>query len=881
MKVPCFSSRFALGVFFSLSYSILIFLLPSFALAQPHVTGQWTALSSDLLPDPPLPGQKLNPIHAGLLRDGRVLILSGSGNNSTQHDDQVYTAGVYDPSKPAGSRLTIFPNLPYDLWCNGMAFLPDGRAFIIGGTDHYDAMFGGTKSSIFDPATNQFVQVQDMLHGRWYATATAMPDGQILTLSGLNENSVVNQLTETYKIAFGWTEKGSFPGSPDDLPLYPWLHLLPDGRVFYSGYTTLSRFYDPVAGTWSSGTISTNFSSFPGRVYGSSVLLPLLPATNYKPRVMILGGAPILSLTDTSHPATKSTEIIDLAQSSPQWVSGPDMSAPRIHQNAVILPTGKVLVVGGSNINEIPDTVGTGGYAADLIDPDTSTVVSAGVASFARLYHSMALLLPDATVLVLGSNPARGVFERNMEIYKPAYLFDVNDNLATRPGITSAPTSPIGYNATFQVQLDTGISSGDSVVLIRPGSPTHAYDMEQRMIGLSFTGTNTLTVTSPPNANVAPPGYYMLFVLKNGVPSVAKFIQLALQPNKQNPEATITSPANDVTVAAGQPVTFNGNSTNPNNSALTFDWIFPEGTPSESNSSSAGPVDVAFATPGTYVVSLTAADFGSDTSDPSPPTVTVNVVPPTVNLTVNRTGNGTGTVSSNPIGISCGLSCTKQYNFGDSVTLTAVADSGSVFTGWSGGCSGTGTCTPSLSADATVTANFDAIPPLVPATSPLPNGEAGVDYSAPLVSGGLQPYTITLVKGAFPPGLSPDPNTGYLKGKPTSKGGSFTVQISYGSGSPSTGSYKVTILKALAIGTKTLKAGTSGKAYTATLKATGGKAPYAWSIASGGLPPGLSMSPSGVISGIPTTPGPYIFSVNVTDPLGGTTLPQSLSLVIN
>src|SRR5262249_13370580 len=143
---------------------------------------------------------------------------------------------------------------------------------------------------------------------------------------------------------------------------------------------------------------------------------------------------------------------------------------------------------------------------------------------YARLYHSTALLLPDATVMSIGSNPGnRGSYEPAIEIYTPAYLFDANNHLITtsRPSISAiTPASGvIGYNASFSVSY-TSSSAISSAVLVRPGSVTHAFDMEQRLIGLCgpapqppCNGAGALTLTSPPNGNIVRPGYYMVFLL--------------------------------------------------------------------------------------------------------------------------------------------------------------------------------------------------------------------------------------------------------------------------------------------------------------------------------------------------------------------------------
>jgi hypothetical protein len=298
------------------------------------------------------------------------------------------------------------------------------------------------------------------------------------------------------------------------------MHLLPNGKVFYSGSTTTSRLFNPSTQTWTT-VATTKYSN--SRTYGTSVLLPLTPANNYDPRVLILGGG---------NPSTATTELIDLGAATPTWNWGPNMSQPRIEMSATILADGRVLATGGSLNDE--DTT-TASLNADLYDPATNTFSSAGANSFARLYHSVSLLLPDGTVWLAGGNPQRGTYEQNMEIYEPAYLFTTDSSgnaiYAQRPSITGSPLT-ISYGNSFTVQTpDAGNIS--SVALIRNGSPTHAFDQDQRFVGLSFTqGSGVLTVTAPPNGNIAPPGYYMLFLLNSsGVPSIANFVQVTAQPD--------------------------------------------------------------------------------------------------------------------------------------------------------------------------------------------------------------------------------------------------------------------------------------------------------------------------------------------------------------
>src|SRR5207245_5723614 len=130
-----------------------------------------------------------------------------------------------------------------------------------------------------------------------------------------------------------------------------------------------------------------------------------------------------------------------------------------------------------------------------------------------------------------GGDTSRGNYVQQMEIYQPPYLFNSIGGLAARPSITSASSS-ISYGNTFTVQTPDAANISH-VVLVRNGTVTHAFGMDQREVEMSFTaGTGALTITAPPNGNVAPPGYYMLFILNSsGVPSVATFVQVIPQPD--------------------------------------------------------------------------------------------------------------------------------------------------------------------------------------------------------------------------------------------------------------------------------------------------------------------------------------------------------------
>lgn len=249
-------------------------------------------------------------------------------------------------------------------------------------------------------------------------------------------------------------------------------------------------------------------------------------------------------------------------------------------------------------------------------------------------------------------------------------------------------------------------------------------------------------------------------------------------------------------------------------------------------------------------------------------------------LTVVVAGAGSGTLTSSPAGINCPSTCLGNYSEGMLVTLIATPTGNSLFAGWSGGCSGRGTCMVTMNRATTVTATF--VLPLTLAALSLPPGEVGVAYNAPLVTGGLASYTVTLTKGVFPPGLSGNAASGRLTGTPTpSKGGRFTVHITDQLGSSVTGAFKIKILAGLRISTKSLNAGTHGKAYKGALKATGGKTPYGWSLVSGNLPTGLTLNSStGAITGTPSTMGTFNPTFKVTDTIAGAAT-KALTLVIN
>ena len=468
--------------------------------AHPNQNGRWDTLPFDM---------PINPVHVAMMHTGKVLVVSGSGNDP---DNKNLQAAVWDPK-----TLTIKTfKIPWDMFCNGMVILSDGKPFVVGGTLRYDPFVGEPKTATFDPATETFMNTPDMgaNQGRWYPSGVVLGNGSVLVYSGLNNTSGAINTSVQIWTGTAWTAAGTAFKS---VQLYPRQHVLPDGRVFESGSNQDSQMYDPAtqAFTFVANTIFNR-----NRDYGTSVLLPLTPENGFRPKVMIMGGS--------SPTATDSTELIDLSVPSPKWVAGPPMVKARIQMNATILPDGKVLASGGS-VNDEDNA--TAVKEAQLYDPATNKFTSASSMEFPRLYHSNTMLLPDATVVSLGGNPVRKVYQPEIEIYSPPYLFNPDGSLAKRPTITDLAPGELHYGEPFNVNTPES-ENIKSIVLIRAGAVTHSFDMDQRLVGLTFAVVGgVLHAKAPANGHLAPPGYYLLFILnKQGVPSVANFVHVSQKP---------------------------------------------------------------------------------------------------------------------------------------------------------------------------------------------------------------------------------------------------------------------------------------------------------------------------------------------------------------
>jgi len=481
-------------------------------------------------------------VHTALLPGGKVLFFAGSGSSATRfdsplfgdEDEGIFTSVVWDPPGNTFSHpptLRTANGVPFDFFCGGDAFLADGRMLQAGGTLAYNPFKGRKDAAIFDPTTEQWSFVAPMAHGRWYPTLIPLGNGDILATTGLNDTATGhNQALETYSAQNDSWVTAQFAAGFPGLPLYAHLFLLTDGRIFFSG----GRMDDPLdvqPCLFDPGQNPVPTDPVPDllepdvRNQSASVILP--PAQDQ--RVMICGGGPIGQANQTD--ATGAVSIVDLTAPQPHYVAGAPMGLPRLHLNTVILPDHTVFVSGGSLKQEDQPLARLEG---EIYDPVANTWSLTAAATVSRLYHSTAVLLPDGRVVAAGGNPEGGSQvaweppdedeEMRLEVFSPPYLFR-----GPRPKITTAPENLVyGTSVTITTPQANTIRW---VSLVKNGVTTHSFDSGQRLVDLDIlTRTNgTLQVAVDKNPNLAPPGWYMLFLVDNqGIPSIATWVQLSV-----------------------------------------------------------------------------------------------------------------------------------------------------------------------------------------------------------------------------------------------------------------------------------------------------------------------------------------------------------------
>jgi hypothetical protein len=507
--------------------------------------------------DPQIVDSQILAIHAAVLPTNEVLLFGGDEHSSAQHAaGDIDNTRIYDVATRAVSPMS---SPTTDVFCAGHSFLADGRLLVAGGTeawvgdveyhDHGLGFAGHREAWLYEPRARGWQAVASMGRepghperggGRWYPTLVTLANGEVVAMfghPGSTDQRHRNNNFERYSPGADWwaqlpsiAEAEAIPYTSNALN-YPRVFLLRDGNLFFATPIDACRVYDPFAGSWVGGTLDTPSEGLYREWYGSAVLLPLLPDDGYAAHVLQVG-AP-------------NAEIMHVHAATPQWTQAgtrQGAAANRVRENvvAVLLPTGQVFLSGGDETVTPSETpvlepeiyTPDIDWAAGTYGAGGGTWQSKEPAQIPRNYHSTALLLPNGHVWTAGSSinanqgPPATTGRLQIEIYKPDY-----DAQPNRPQISSAPAS-IGYGETFEVGTPQAESIA-RVALIRAGSVTHAFDADQRYVGVEFeaVGGSTLRCQAPPHGGVAPPGYYMLWLVDtNGRPcQMASFVRCSGQ----------------------------------------------------------------------------------------------------------------------------------------------------------------------------------------------------------------------------------------------------------------------------------------------------------------------------------------------------------------
>jgi len=457
-----------------------------------------------------LPGlPEITFMHVLLLANSSRVLYWGYGQRADQSRLWDQVTGLY--TQPTNQPIALAAD--ENLWSGAHAHLNDAAGTLL---VHSGFMTGGgvdanteRRAFLFDPTTNTFTAASNLHTGRFYPTTVTLANGTAVTLFGEDHANAPGTGVQTLEI---FTPGGAGAWSaPKTVPFnyfyYPWTFLLPGGDLFIAGPQKPARRFDPTATPIvdnPAGQYNQLSSQRGVNMDGTAVLLPLKPP-HYEPRILILGGS--------APDAQQTGEWIDLSVVSPQWQALPNLNVTRDKVNSVLLPDGRVMVAGG--IETLPD-----GGPVEIFDPeDPMSGFQLGPnMKHIRGYHSAAILLPDGSV-IMGGDPNGGSTPN--ERYSPAYFFK------PRPTITSSPAM-VAHGAGFSVQTPSPSAIAE-VVLIRPGAVTHGFNQNQRYVGCVINGTTATAVnaTAPPNGTIAPPGYYLLFLVdQDRIPSEAKWIRL-------------------------------------------------------------------------------------------------------------------------------------------------------------------------------------------------------------------------------------------------------------------------------------------------------------------------------------------------------------------
>lgn len=451
------------------------------------------------------------PIQVAVLSDGRILAY-GSDSLGRQGANEVFD--VWDPSKGTGldAHLVLPNGTGTDIFCNGQIIIPaTGQVLLVGGDRTVNGVRNWSSPDInfYDIKTGTMKSAgRTMERPRWYPTVMTLANGEVLILGGRLDLEHYAPIPEIYNPQTGWR---TLPGA-DKAELfgaqnwnYPRAWQTPRGDIF-----SLNRLGDMYSVKVDG---EGGFTKLPHKVFRGHSYLPSLMYAPGKILSMRLGGI---------------TYNIDINQPEPVIQRAAWSVPARFNATATVMADGKVYVSGGSLRNDDNGTGILSNRLSEIWDPAIDKWLPGAVAAKARLYHSVALLMQDGTVLTGAGGAGAKNADDNLdaEIYYPSYLFkaDGSGQFASRPAITAVPDF-IYWDKAFPVKTSAPVGR---FTLIKMGSATHSQVYDQRFIELGFKQNgDTYEVSAPINPLVAPPGYYFLFAVDlQGVPSVAKIIRL-------------------------------------------------------------------------------------------------------------------------------------------------------------------------------------------------------------------------------------------------------------------------------------------------------------------------------------------------------------------
>jgi len=468
------------------------------------------------------------PVSAAVLPTGKLLTWSSyqpfffEGDIGTAAS-QTYTS-VYDPLS-GGITPGVETSMMADMFCSGIAYLTDGRVMVNGGSS-------SMHTAVYNPATNTWASDAMMNIARGYNSTVTLSTGEAFTIGGSWAGDGTPRDGEVWSAKGGWRQTSisennilaydpidaaqGFISEGDD---HPWLFAAPNGRVFHAGPSPLMNWID----TTGDGSITAagNRADDPHSINGVAVM--------YAPgKIFKTGGQPSYSDAD----ATTNSYVIDINASiadpaAPVSVRAvTPMTYARGYANGVLLPGGKVLIIGGET-HGITFNDDTSVMTPELWDPVTERFTLLAPMDTPRNYHSVALLLPDGRVFSGGGGLCgEGCVANHQDgaIFSPPYLFGADGvTPAPRPALVSAPGT-VALGSALSVSTTGPVRSFE---LIRLSATTHTINTDQRRVPLSVASAagSAYTLAVPSDPGIVVPGYWMLFAVDaNGTPSVAKII---------------------------------------------------------------------------------------------------------------------------------------------------------------------------------------------------------------------------------------------------------------------------------------------------------------------------------------------------------------------